>query len=262
MSNTALKTTRDALVRLTLGTFLCLPLALGATARPAQDGPKFFSLAAVLGGETVKPAKTIDRTAPFKAFGYQLFASDMNEAAGKWAKTEAEMARDLALIESCAETPRECTAPARAAYALIAQARLMPAAGKVTLINSRVNAAVRYTADFAQHGVADLWSSPLMTLGAKGDCEDYAIAKYALLKASGMDMQDIRIVLVRDNAVREDHAIMAVRLGKGWSLLDNRHNRIEAEREVTHYRPLISLSQDKAELYAAPLVLNLEDEAD
>ena len=42
------------------------------------------------------------------------------------------------------------------------------------------------SSDFTQHGEADRWSAPLATFAtAKGDCEDYAIAKYVALREAG-----------------------------------------------------------------------------
>ena len=46
--------------------------------------------------------------------------------------------------------------------------------------------AIRYVSDYAQHGEADRWSAPLATFATgKGDCEDYAIAKYVALREAG-----------------------------------------------------------------------------
>ena len=51
--------------------------------------------------------------------------------------------------------------------------------------NRAVNMAIRYVSDYAQHGEADRWSAPLATFATgKGDCEDYAIAKYVALTRS------------------------------------------------------------------------------
>ncbi len=239
MSNIASKKTRGALVRATLAAFLCLPFGGLVQARSAAEGPRFFSISAVLGQAPQAPA-VIDRSAPFKAMGYQLFSADSHAAAAKWAKSEAELNRDIAIIESCAETPRECTGEARYAYALTAQARLMADAEKVAFINAKVNMAVRYQSDMIQHGVADLWSSPLATIGAKGDCEDYAIAKYALLKASGLDEARLRLVLVHDGRVREDHAVS---LGQTWRFVVTARQSPQPCRGGARSHPLSPLDE-------------------
>ena len=67
-----------------------------------------------------------------------------------------------------------------------------------------VNASIRYISDMAQHGVPGLWSGALATFSrGQGDCEDYAIAKYVILRAAGVPAEDLRIMLVRDLIARE-----------------------------------------------------------
>ena len=59
--------------------------------------------------------------------------------------------------------------------------------------NRAVNMAIRYVSDYAQHGEADRWSAPLATFATgKGDCEDYAIAKYVALREAGFPEGDLR----------------------------------------------------------------------
>ena len=83
--------------------------------------------------------------------------------------------------------------------------------------------AIRYVSDYAQHGEADRWSAPLASFAtAKGDCEDYAIAKYVVLREAGVARENLQLVLVRDRAVRQDHAVLAARLDDRWLILDNR----------------------------------------
>ena len=69
----------------------------------------------------------------------------------------------------------------------------------------------------------DRWSAPLETFTtSRGDCEDYAIAKYVALTAAGVPAQDVKLVIVRNTAANEDHAVVAVRNGGDWIMLDNR----------------------------------------
>lgn len=54
-------------------------------------------------------------------------------------------------------------------------------------VNNYVNKRVRYVADERNYKQKDYWATPLETLKSrKGDCEDYAIAKYYLLKELGI----------------------------------------------------------------------------
>ena len=45
---------------------------------------------------------------------------------------------------------------------------------------------------------SDFWATPMETLGhGKGDCEDFAIAKYFTLLAAGMEMSQLRLIYVK-----------------------------------------------------------------
>jgi predicted transglutaminase-like cysteine proteinase len=104
-----------------------------------------------------------------------------------------------------------------------------------------------------QHGVADLWSAPLASFASgRGDCEDYAIAKYVALRESGVAAEDLRIVLVRDLVVREDHAVLAVRQDERWMILANRSMAPIADSDARSFMPLFALDHDGVKLFAAP----------
>jgi len=51
-----------------------------------------------------------------------------------------------------------------------------------------------------------------------GDCEDYVLAKYAALHQAGVPDENLRMVLVRDDAVRADMlSSLFAMTGVGWS---------------------------------------------
>lgn len=74
-------------------------------------------------------------------------------------------------------------------------------AQRLDAINQFFNRHVLFRDDAETWQVADHWASPLETLqqGA-GDCEDFAIAKYFALLASGMPASRLRLVYVRLHA--------------------------------------------------------------
>lgn len=127
--------------------------------------------------------------------------------------------------------------------------------------NRSINAAIRYISDIAQFGVPDRWSSTLATFAtAKGDCEDYAIAKYVVLQQAGFPQDHLRIVLVRDRSVRQDHAVLAARLDDHWMILDNRWSRIVNDVEARNLVPLFALNQSGVFMLTAPYAsLNILD---
>jgi predicted transglutaminase-like cysteine proteinase len=119
-------------------------------------------------------------------------------------------------------------------------------------INRAVNLAIRAVSDEQQFGVSDRWSAPLETIASgQGDCEDYAIVKLLALQQAGIARSDLRLVIVKDRASRNLHAVAAVRLDGRWLLLDNRFLTL-VDLEQTHYRVLAQLGPEADGLrYAA-----------
>ena len=78
----------------------------------------------------------------------------------------------------------------------------------------------------------------------RGDCEDYAIAKYVALKQAGVSEDDVRLVIVRDLAAGEDHAVVAARLDDKWIVLDNRRLMLLQDMEMPRVLPLFVLDHE------------------
>jgi hypothetical protein len=77
-----------------------------------------------------------------------------------------------------------------------------------------------------------------------GDCEDYAIAKYVALREAGMASDDVRLMIVRDNKLHQDHAVVAARLDGHWLLLDNRRMVMVEDVDARQYQPLFEIDDD------------------
>jgi predicted transglutaminase-like cysteine proteinase len=239
-----------------------------------QGGPRFFSIADVLArqegrapapraaagaaqvaalGTTPAMPRDIRPEGPFASLGFRTFGGSGSAVAGRWRSLQSEWTRDAAAIVRCRDG-RGCSPAARLFLDITAQARDTSGLERIRRVNAGVNRAVRYGSDWLQHGVADRWSPPLKTLGAVGDCEDYAIAKFYILRQAGMAAEDLRIVLVRDRQAGEDHAVLSVRHGGRWLVLDNRWDSLEADGDLPHLRPVVALGEGGAELFAAPHV--------
>lgn len=109
-------------------------------------------------------------------------------------------------------------------------------------INRAVNLSIKPVSDLAQYGIADYWSAPLATLGVgAGDCEDYAVVKYAALRELGIDPDDLRLVVVSDIKRKTLHAVVAVHFDEEWLILDNRMLIMVNAVEARHYYPLFVL---------------------
>ena len=175
----------------------------------------------------------------------------------KWRGLEAEMGAEAKVIAPCRTEPDRCSSPAAARFLAIADgARALEGRARLQQVNREVNGAIRYRSDLAQHGVPDLWSAPLASFASGfGDCEDYVIAKYAILREAGVAADDLRLLLVRDKAVRRDHAVLAARHEGRWLLLDNRHLALLEDTESKHFMPMFALDHQGVKLIAAPYAM-------
>jgi predicted transglutaminase-like cysteine proteinase len=70
---------------------------------------------------------------------------------------------------------------------------------KIRSINEFINNKIRvFDDDINIWGKSDYWATPLESLGrAAGDCEDYSIAKYLLLRELGIPNDKLRLTYVR-----------------------------------------------------------------
>lgn len=245
-------------------------------ARKAAPQAKFFTINGVLAklegrslsaapvrlakADTGETAVMSDVAAPLSSsarglepFGLFAFRAPEGELWTKWRGVEAAMKREAEALEKCRAAISDCTSAALS-FALLTQvASAYEGKARLAEVNRAVNRAIRYTSDLAQYGVLDYWSAPFDALASgRGDCEDYAIAKYAILREAGVSPDSMRLVLLRDNLRREDHAVLAVLNGGEWIVLDNHLENPARADLLTHYAPLYEISQNGVQLFATP----------
>lgn len=82
--------------------------------------------------------------------------------------------------------------------------------------NDFINDRIRWVRDTEAWGVEDHWATPLETMGkGMGDCEDFAIFKYATLLLAGIDVNKLRITYVKarmggpDSDTHAAHMVLA-----------------------------------------------------
>lgn len=109
-------------------------------------------------------------------------------------------------------------------------------------INGFVNR-VRYRNDDENYGVQDYWASPREFFARGGDCEDYAIAKYTMLRRLGWSDRDMRLLVLQDERQRILHAVLVVYVGDRAYVLDNQIKAVTEHRTIAHYRPIFSINQ-------------------
>ena len=129
------------------------------------------------------------------------------------------------------------------AGAFAASLRGQDALARLEAVNGYVNGRIRFVDDRVQFGVADRWLAPAETLSrGRGDCEDFALAKRAMLKAAGVPDKDLYLVILRDLGRRADHAVLVVRAAGRFLVLDNGTDRIVDSADVADYKPMITFA--------------------
>lgn len=133
--------------------------------------------------------------------------------------------------------------PSRPVWPLSKEAlKILPLVAMAKSVNNRVNS-YAYMADIFIWGVSDYWASPTEFFVKGGDCEDFAIAKYAWLRLLGVPEDRLRIAIVHDRIRNIPHAILILYVNEKAMILDSQVRDIRDSRVTSRYRMLYSLNR-------------------
>ena len=116
---------------------------------------------------------------------------------------------------------------------------------KLHLVNQFANRHVRFISDTEHWHQADYWATPLESLGTGGgDCEDYSILKYFMLRALGVPDDKLRLMYVRALRQNEPHMVLVYfENPQDYPLvLDNLETEIRPASERTDLKPVYSFN--------------------
>ena len=172
----------------------------------------------------------------------QLFGMDTEPVADgalldKWRRVQADIKKDLEVVAQC-QAGKPSPAPAKRLLSLSLEGYGRSDRARAGILNRAIDLAISPVSDQTQWGVPDHWSDPLETLHSNsGDCEDFAIVKYAALLAAGVSEDAVKIVVLRNRLPNEDHAVVAVRVDNQWLILDNRTLTLVRDMDVRRAIP-------------------------
>jgi len=156
-----------------------------------------------------------------------------------WRGVQGAIQAESKVLARCRINAGQCPPVAKNFLAIVAEGRAHTGRARIGVINRAINLAIHPKSDPGH------WMAPLDTLSTgSGDCKDYAIAKYVALMEAGVAEEDLRLVIVRDLALGEDHAIVATRLGQDWIMLDNRWLTLVQDVKMRRVVPLFVLDRD------------------
>lgn len=187
-------------------------------------------------------------------FGVLTVALPEGPLVAKWRDAERAIRGDMNIIADCRADISNCISPAALQFLKIVRAAASrDGLARLGEINRAVNLIVRPVSDRAQYGVDDHWTSPLATLAAgAGDCEDYAIAKLVALHEAGIPREDLRLIIMRENATGEDHAVVAARVDGRWHILDNRFFVMVEDTDINKYKPVFAIDAEGIKRFQQP----------
>jgi predicted transglutaminase-like cysteine proteinase len=107
---------------------------------------------------------------------------------------------------------------------------------------------IPFVSDQAHWGVEDYWSTPAeMVASDGGDCEDFSVAKYFLLKELGVPISRLRITYVTSRRLNQAHMVLAYYPTPDADplILDNLENTVRPASQRTDLVPVYSFNDDE-----------------
>ena len=179
-------------------------------------------------------------------FGMETEPVTSGDVVEKWTRAKAAIDRELDAVGQC-RTHDVCSPAVQKLIDLSTNGDGRTGRARVGLINRAVDLAISPASDAAQWGVSDHWSPPFETLqSSRGDCEDYAILKYLVLRAAGLSDDDVKVIVLKNVFPDEDHAAVAARVDGEWLILDNRTLTLVRDTDLTRATPRFVLDQQGA----------------
>ena len=126
-------------------------------------------------------------------------------------------------------------------------AREQPVSVRLERINQFFNIRTIFQSDLEAWGQTDYWATPLETLmHGRGDCEDFAIAKYFSLLSIGVPESRLRLIYVRAqiDGVSQAHMVLGYyeRPDAEPLILDNINGLIEPASRRADLLPIFSFN--------------------
>ena len=163
------------------------------------------------------------------AFGQALYsfetAEDFFAPATYWSAWQDTLERrqsERETIHQCLSDETACTHRLRGLRHVLLKGADLSFEQQIRLVNRYVNRH-RYKDDrvSSRSGAGNQWETLTEFLHRGGDCEDFAVAKYFVLRELGVDAEDMRIVIGRESQRATHHAMLAIRFDEDVWLLEN-----------------------------------------
>jgi len=169
-----------------------------------------------------------------------------------WAQNLERQAADREAIRRCLDQESACSGKLKSLRYILVKGAALDRDRQLRLVNRYINKR-RYRRDRRQTSLSvapggeavlrNHWTTLLEFLRRGGDCEDYAVAKYFLLRELGYPAEDLRVLVTYEKLARDYHAVLAVRREDGSSWLLESDNTI-VKGKHRRYRFIYALNEE------------------
>ncbi len=168
-----------------------------------------------------------------------------------WSETLQRIDEQKEELNQCVIDDSMCQGRLKSVHHLLSRGNYLSRTQRIRLVNRYVNRFSRYRDDRRREvqvgetkvHVGQEWSTLTEFLRRGGDCEDYATAKYQLLRLFGIPAEELRVIVIYDRREREHHAIVGVANVDGRALLLDTDNQTFRRRPVM-YEFVYALNED------------------
>ena len=168
-----------------------------------------------------------------------------------WSQTLQRITKQKTALDRCIADESLCEGRLTSIHHLLSRGVDLSREQRMRLVNRYINRFSRYRSDRHRDVVVgettvrigQEWSTLTEFLQRGGDCEDYATAKYQLLRLFDFPADDLRVVVIYDRAEREHHAIVAVANINGQIVLLDTDNQTY-RRRPSMYRFVYALNEN------------------
>lgn len=184
---------------------------------------------ALVGVEPATASPSISSSVSPNVFGSVALPVDHSRYSGRWLRV-SKASRSPALVS------------------LVKPAKSLDRGQQAVFVNAAMNRRLTYR--FDSHPSGDHWASVSETLSKSGgDCEDFVIAKMHALRTLGIPSQDLYMTIGTDSAIGAVHAVLLVRDGSRFWVLDNRSDRLIPQETYRNFHPILTFSGNQSWLH-------------
>lgn len=176
-------------------------------------------------------------------FGSTEISSDNLKALPQWARVLSKMSVERKAFRACLNSEAACKNAGLKSWREVQNAaRGKPELQMLKVVNSYFNR-WPYKVDRELYGVSEFWATPQEFMKRSGDCEDYSIAKFFVLRDLGFSNDRLRLVILKDRIRNIGHAVLAAYASGDILILDSLSDLIFSHRKYRHYIPQYSMNE-------------------